>query len=168
MEQQTVSLKQCLAEITGRQIVMNGDDFIYLDDKTKVSVEIISEAESLFLQKNKDNKTIKINADCETTIISHFSSNALGSFHYYQSDRDDQINIMGLVTTGVDDLLKCGFKNDDESITWEWKPHTKEQLKNVFDDGSAYKKEQLLRAANLKNQVSAAVTIEELVKIVLQ
>lgn len=165
MEQQTVSLKQCLAEITGRQIVMNGDDFIYLDDKTKVSVEIISEAESLFLQKNKDNKTIKINADCETTIISHFSSNALGSFHYYQSDRDDQINLMGLVTTGVDDLLKCGFKNDDESITWEWKPHTKEQLKNVFDDGSAYKKEQLLRAANLKNQVSTAETIEEILSI---
>lgn len=168
MEQQTVSLKQCLGEITGRQIVMNGDDFIYLDDKTKVSVEIISEAESLFLQKNKDNKTIKINADCETKIISFFPSSALGNIHYYQSDRDDQINLMGLVTAGVDDLLKCGFKNDDESITWEWKPHTKEQLKDVFDDGYTYKKEQLLRAANLKNQVSAAVTIEELVKIVLQ
>lgn len=44
MEQQTVSLKQCLGEITGRQIVMNGDDFIYLDDKTKVPEEIIQEA----------------------------------------------------------------------------------------------------------------------------
>lgn len=166
MEQQTVSLKQCISEITGRQIVMNGEDFIYLDDMSKVSSEVILELESLFLQKNKDNKTIQINEECEITIISGFPSSALGTFHTYQSDRDDQINLMGLVTAGLDDLLKCGFKNEDETITWEWKPHTKEQLKSAFDDGSTYKKQQLVKATNLKNQIATAKTIEELTKIV--
>ena len=53
MEQQTVSLKQCIGEITGKQIAMNGDDFIYLDDKTKVGSEVIGEAEILKIQKEK-------------------------------------------------------------------------------------------------------------------
>ncbi|PLY08407.1 MAG: hypothetical protein C0625_02130 [Arcobacter sp.] len=114
----------------------------------------------------KSTKLSTINTSCETAIVSGFASSALGIEHFYQSDRDDQINLMGLVTAGSDDLLKCGLKNDDETITWEWKPHTKEQLKAVFDDGAAYKKEQLIKSATLKAQISAATTVEELDLIV--
>lgn len=166
MEKQTVSLKQCIAEATGKQIAMDGKDFIYLDDKTKISYSAISEGNALLLKKSKDNIVNEIGKQCETAIISGFPSQALGSEHFYQSDRDDQINLMGLVTAGNDDLLKCGLKNDDETITWEWKPHTKEQLKAVFDDGAAYKKEQLIKSATLKAQISAATTVEELDLIV--
>lgn len=53
MEQQTVSLKQCISEVTGKQIAMNGKDFIYLDDKTKVESAVIGEAEALKQTKEK-------------------------------------------------------------------------------------------------------------------
>jgi hypothetical protein len=56
MEQQAVSLKQCISEITGKQIAMIGKDFIYLDDKTKVESEVINEANILAFKKMKDNK----------------------------------------------------------------------------------------------------------------
>jgi len=60
METQTVSLKQCINKVTGEQIVMNGNDFIYLHDKTKVSNEIISKALAVKLNKTKDIKKIEI------------------------------------------------------------------------------------------------------------
>jgi len=56
MEQQTVSLKQCISEITGKQIAMIGKDFIYLDTKENVESEVINEANILAFKKMKDNK----------------------------------------------------------------------------------------------------------------
>lgn len=53
MEQQTVSLKLCICEITGKQIAMNGKDFIYLDSKKTVESTVISDAEALKLKKEK-------------------------------------------------------------------------------------------------------------------
>lgn len=52
MEQQTVSLKLCITELTHRQVGKNGDDFVYLDDKTKVSSKILGEA--TLLKENRD------------------------------------------------------------------------------------------------------------------
>jgi len=53
MEQQTVSLKQCISEITGKQIAMIGKDFIYLDTKENVESEVINEANILAFKKMK-------------------------------------------------------------------------------------------------------------------
>ena len=60
------------------------------------------------IEKIKASKLQQINQTCEQVIISGFKSQALGNTHFYQSDRDDQINLTGLVTAGVDSFLKCG------------------------------------------------------------
>lgn len=54
MEQQAVSLKLCICEITKRQVAKNGDEFIYLDDKSKVSIDILNEANLLKVNKEKE------------------------------------------------------------------------------------------------------------------
>lgn len=126
------------------------------------------------LDELKTSKLSSINTLCEAAIVGGFTSSALGSEHVYQSDRDDQINLMGLVTAGADDLLKCGVVTtvieedgtEIETITWEWKQHTAAQLKAVFDDGALFKKQQLIKANTLKAQVAAATTAEELDGIV--
>jgi len=118
------------------------------------------------LKELKASKLSSINTSCEAVIVSGFTSSALGSEHIYQSDRDDQINLMGLVTTGKDDLLKCGVDDGDGNITWEWKQHTVTQLKAVFDDGAAFKMLQLIKANTLKVQISSATTVEEVNEIV--
>ncbi len=118
------------------------------------------------LDELKTSKLSHINTSCEAAIVGGFTSSALGSVHIYQSDRDDQINLMGLVTAGADDLLKCGVDDGNGNITWDWKQHTTAQLKAVFDDGALFKKQQLIKANTLKAQVSAATTAEELDGIV--
>jgi hypothetical protein len=125
------------------------------------------------LSELKLSKISSINKICEGFIVGGFLSSALGNFHIYQSNRDDQINLMGLFTAGADDLLKCGevttvLEEDGtktETISWNWKPHTVVQLKKVFDDGAMFKKQQLMKANTLKDQVLAATTVEELVLI---
>lgn len=69
MEQQTVSLKQCISKVTGKQIAMNGKDFIYLDDKTKVSKEVLDEA-TLFKSKMEEEQRIQqIESKCNQAIV---------------------------------------------------------------------------------------------------
>lgn len=169
MEQQTVSLKQCISEVTGKQIAMNGKDFIYLDDKTKVEDSVLGEANILMLQINKDNKIIDINKSCSESIISGFKSFSLQAEYLYQSDRDDQINLMGLVANGTDNFLKCGLVTviledsiEKEVITWDYKLHTIAQLKQVLADGAKYKLDLLTKANTLKIQVQNAITVNEL------
>lgn len=122
------------------------------------------------LDELKTSKLSSINTSCEAAIVGGFTSSALDSEHVYQSDRDDQINLMGLVTAGADDLLKCGVstivieedETETETIIWDWKPHTVAQLKAVFDDGATFKKQQLIKANTLKAQIRSATTLEEL------
>lgn len=54
MEQQA-SLKQCISEITGKQVGMLSDSFIYLDTKQNVSQEDIDAA---FVLKNNKEKAM--------------------------------------------------------------------------------------------------------------
>jgi hypothetical protein len=73
MEQQTVSLKQCISEVTGKQIAMDGDIFIYLREKTKVEQSIIDEALILVEKYNQEQldteaKQAKIKALNELTV----------------------------------------------------------------------------------------------------
>lgn len=100
----------------------------------------------------KGEKTEEINSDCKKKIISGFPSSALNSIHLYESEEEDQINLVGMKDRGVDLPLKCSA---DNGLTWEWKPHTPAQLKTVFDDGVDFKLTQLQKCASLKAQINA-------------
>lgn len=139
---------------------------IYKKEDLLITNQTISLKNNVVLEKEKKKKLLNINTLCEAAIVGGFTSSALGSVHVYQSDRDDQINLIGLVTAGADDLLKCGVDDGNGNITWDWKQHTAAQLKAVFDDGALFKKQQLIKANTLKAQVAAATTAEELDGIV--
>lgn len=72
MEQQTVSLKLCISELTHRQIAKDGEEFVYLDDKTRVSKEILDEANLLKVQKEEDIRVSSINAYTQTFITKNY------------------------------------------------------------------------------------------------
>lgn len=72
MEQQTVSLKLCIRELTHRQIAKNGEDFVYLDDKTKVSKKVLDEATLLKVKKEDDARVSSINAYTQSFIYSKY------------------------------------------------------------------------------------------------
>ena len=70
MEQQTVSLKLCITELTHRQVGKNGDDFVYLDDKTKVSKKVLDEATLLKAEIEEEQRIQQIEAKCNQVIES--------------------------------------------------------------------------------------------------
>lgn len=113
--------------------------------------------EKELLKEAKQNKLNEINTACEESIVSGFTSSTLGSTHTYQSDRDDQSNLLGLNLANKDTLLKCNDGN-----TWGYKPHTASQIKDVFDAGVTHKETNLLKAHQLKLQVQSATTVEEI------
>ena len=123
------------------------------------------------LDELKLSKISEINNACSKQIISGFTSTALDTAtpttYHYQSEQTDQLNLIGLVSGGVDDVLKCS-KDDGNGnpTTWNYELHTIAQLTQVLNDGKAYKISLLTKAANLKAQVEAAATQDELDAIV--
>ena len=107
----------------------------------------------------KNQRFAEINLSCQKEIESGFKSNALGESHLYQSDKQDQLNLVGVVTSGVAQPFKCSV---DGGESWEWIEHTHEQLKQVLSDGAVVKATLLQKAGLLKAQVSSASSVEEL------
>ncbi|NCN11276.1 MAG: DUF4376 domain-containing protein [Leptospira sp.] len=110
------------------------------------------------LVKKKESLSAKANQICSHKIVSGFTSNALGSIHSYDSDRDDQLNLIGSVSQGTDVYYMC--KNSDDVA--EYRPHTAEQIKQVLADGAQRKLFLLQRANTLKTSIANATTNTQL------
>lgn len=113
------------------------------------------------LDKLKANKLQEISLACETAIVSGFESDALGTPHTYQSDRDDQLNLIGMVTANIDDYFKCF-----DGTTWSYKLHTAAQLHQVLIDGKNIKLLHLQKFNTLKGQIEIAQSEAEINSIV--
>jgi len=97
-------------------------------------------------------KVATINAATAAAIISGFSSAALGADTRYQSEQEDQLNLLGLATSATDQPFKC---SDDDGTTWAYVLHTAAQLITVMNDGIAHKMSALQAGEILKAQVAA-------------
>lgn len=93
-----------------------------------------------------------LSTQCEAEIVSGFESSALGDPHLYQSDRDDQLNLVGAAATATAMPYKC----QDGAGVWGYRLHTATQLAQVLTDGAARKLALLQRYTTLKEQVEAA------------
>jgi hypothetical protein len=90
---------------------------------------------------------------CEVAIVSGFTSDALGTSHTYQSDRDDQLNLIGAVSAAADMPFKCA----DATGAWGYRLHTAAQLRQVLNDGAAVKLTHLQTFGIKRTQVDAIV-----------
>ncbi len=112
------------------------------------------------LTQLKEAKIDDINSQCEAAITGGFPSSALGEEHIYDSEVEDQINLIGAVIAagaGISVEYKC-YHNDVKS----WHEHTPAQMQQVYMDGLVYKVTQLKKATFLKEQISACQSQEEL------
>lgn len=96
-------------------------------------------------------KVSELSGACEADIVSGFTSSALGTECTYQSDRDDQLNLIGAVSSGVDMTFKC----KDSSGVWDYRTHTAAQLQQVMSDGASVKHTKLNRFNQLRADVNA-------------
>ncbi|WP_061232454.1 hypothetical protein [Leptospira noguchii] len=97
-----------------------------------------------------------VNAICATKIVSGFKSNALGSTHTYDSNQDDQLNLVGLVSLNEIVMYKCA----DQNGLREYRAHTADQIKQVLGDGAKRKTSLLQNAFSLKSEIQSASVSE--------
>ncbi|MBW9233600.1 hypothetical protein JQK62_15025 [Leptospira santarosai] len=103
------------------------------------------------VDQKKDSLIKLVNSICESKITAGFASTALGAPHFYSSDRDDQLNLVGLVSLNASVLYKCTDKNGIK----EYRNHTADQIKQVLNDGAIRKTLLLKNCASLKAMIQA-------------
>ncbi|WP_457770704.1 DUF4376 domain-containing protein [Priestia megaterium] len=120
------------------------------------AIRILETEEDEILEYVKSIKIAFFKKTCEEQIELGFTSS---NGHFYRTNRDDQVNMIGQ----KDSLV------DDPSITYvDWKTedvgyirHTKEQWMQVYNEAFAHKKEQLFKYEALKQRVMAATNQDE-------
>ncbi|EKT88344.1 hypothetical protein [Leptospira santarosai] len=101
--------------------------------------------------QKKDSLIKLVDSICESKITAGFASTALGTPYFYSSDRDDQLNLVGLASLNASVLYKC---TDDDGIK-EYRNHTADQIKQVLNDGAVRKTLLLKNCASLKAMIQA-------------
>ncbi|MDI7165963.1 hypothetical protein [Leptospira santarosai] len=104
----------------------------------------------------------RVSSICSAKIISGFESDALGSAHYYDSNVDDQLNLIGLVSLNASVQQKCA---DIQNGVKTYREHTAEQIRQVLADGAILKSIYLQRSAALKKEIGNAKSLSELEQI---
>lgn len=134
--------------------------------KLDASGNVVSKSEEelltaglLSLSDLKASRTAEVNRICQEKIVSGFTSSALGSAHYYDSEETDQLNLIGSVASGISVLYKC--RNIGTDVT-AYVTHTNTQIKQVLRDGAERKTFLLQNAMSLKNSISSAADITAL------
>lgn len=107
-----------------------------------------------------------INSSCDKAIVSGFTSEALGSKHFYYSTLEEQSTLNSLINLGVDNQFKAQkITLVDQVETKEARkayPHTIQQLRSVLADGFTHIATQVAKKDALEIQINNATTVEEL------
>ncbi|WP_104753699.1 DUF4376 domain-containing protein [Helicobacter salomonis] len=107
----------------------------------------------------------RLNQLADTALSKGFISSALGAPHRYDLRMEDQMNLTGLVIAQIDSPFRCQAQSAPFK---EHKPHTKEQLKQVFEEGLAYKARVLNFYGAQKAQVESLQELKSLEAFELQ
>lgn len=110
------------------------------------------------LSKLHSQKLMMINSRCALHIEAGFSSNALGQLYRYDSLLEDQVNLTGLILSGLDALFPC-YGSDDKKT---YREHTAEQLHAAGLNLLAHKQAALQQADRLKQALASSLIDRDL------
>lgn len=113
----------------------------------------------LTLESARNRKIEDINQAAGDELIGGFWSNGSGQNCFYDTDIEDQLNMIGAVLANEDTYYRCFVEGIEEK---QWVPHTAAQLRQVFDDGKLWKTQILQKASQLKSLAKSATTFAEL------
>lgn len=117
------------------------------------------------LKEVKEKKIDDINKSCDKAIVSGFTSEALGSKHFYYSTLEEQSTLNSLINLGVDNQFKAQkITLVDQVEAKESRTaysHTIQQLRTVLADGFTHIATQVTKKDALEIQINNATTIDE-------
>lgn len=99
-----------------------------------------------------------INNGCSAYIVSGFSSDALGEAHCYDSTMEDQVNLTGMILSGLAGLCACTDSAGDKTF----REHNTKQLRVVGKHLVTFKQSALQQAERLKIALYQAMTDKDL------
>lgn len=156
----------------------NNEIYAYDDDFEEIDTNLIpiseDEAEKLMqpvftLAQLKEQKLNWASKKCDKKIESGFYSKALGEKYFYYSTTEEQQNLTGLCTLGIDNYFKCAKVLEDKSLdTRTMQKHTVTQLKQVLADGVTHISNCVIVKDVYKALIKASTTKEELEAINLE
>lgn len=119
------------------------------------------------LQQAKTQKKEALNRSCEASIEAGFMSDAMGTSHFYPSQRDDQLNLIGIASAAAlnnkSKVFKCKEVDTGEV---HWHLHTPLQLEKLLEDAEDFKITRLMHCGTLKQKVQQAQSVKEVEAIV--
>ena len=121
------------------------------------------------LKEAKEKKISDIDKLCDISIPSGFTSEALGSKHFYYSTIEEQSTLNSLINLGVDNHFKAQKivllegKEVKESRVVHF--HTIEQLRKVLIDGFTHISSQVAKKDILEEQINNSTSIEQIESI---
>ena len=124
-----------------------------------VFAPVISE---VTLDQVKEAKRAELNDLCNAQISAGFTSDALGTTHGYGSALEDQINLIGSASMGVDVSYVC---TDVATNLKGVYPHTAAQIKKVLVDGAIVKLALIQKYRTLADAVISATTAAQIAAI---
>lgn len=119
------------------------------------------------LEDIRKQKLNDINSSCDKAIVSGFTSEALGSKHFYYSTLEEQSTLNSLINLGVDNQFKAqkitlvdGIETKEARKAY---PHTIQQLRDVLADGFTHIATQVVKKDTLEAEINREdITVEEL------
>jgi hypothetical protein len=119
---------------------------------------------NLSLDDLKDIQKDILSSSCETTITNGFSSDALGTAHYYQSKQSDQTNLLAAAHSGIDFEIQASL----DGKNYPFVLHTTLQIQKVHDAMVLHIQTCRKTLAVLKTEIDNASTKEEVESIIWQ
>lgn len=121
------------------------------------------------LNEVKSSKIAELTKRCASTITGGYTSNALGAKHFYPSDTNDQINMMGSVSAsllpGIPEDWSTPFWCMDENGDWARRLHSAAEIQTAGADGKAHVIACQAELDRLSQEVAAATTAEIIASI---
>lgn len=114
------------------------------------------------LAKLYPQKLEAINDGCARYIESGFESEALGERYRYDSTLEDQVNLTGLILSGLDVLCAC-YGTAPENNEKVFREHTATQLHRVGQDLVTFRQDALQQSEKLKKDLATLLAEKDLV-----
>lgn len=102
-------------------------------------------------------KMNEVNEGCQQSIMNNFWSEALGMPYRYASTLEYQVNLIGMVLSGVG----CDYPCYDITADKAFRSHTASQLRQVSDEMAGFKQACLLQVHVLKRATEEAMKAKD-------
>lgn len=153
-----------------KRLLASGFDKLSLEEKNQLIEHIGTQDQVLYsqiteayiLDYHKKIKKIVLSNQCEEAIVGGFTSLVTG--YKYRTNRDDQLNMVGKYIKVMDDtsITQVAWKTEDVG----YHIHSRADFLAVYDEAFNHKENTIFKLKDLRDQVDAAITHDEIVAIV--